>query len=697
MSFEIEELMNSQITFPDITRKHSPKVVEKVDKIILEYMKDYSQDLSKLIRKEKISIKLIDIFHRYQQLVRDNKLLSNDELAYHLTVKKNRGHSGVEVIAVSTFPMGKYAGCPANCHFCPKEPEMNFPVILKEKIYEDEEYLSFEIMETSEELLHYTRVISSIIYLDKTIPIQRMISHHKKIIATFFKKDFISIPSNNSTVMGFKTAQPRSYLSGEPAVARANQNQWDCIKQFRDIAIKRIHCGHNVTKVEVIVIGGTWSFYPKDYQEDFIRDIYFSANTLFDSEIREKKSMREEILENRSSKCRIIGLTLETRPDFIKEDEIKRFRSYGCTRVQLGIQHTDDKILKKINRGCTHQQNVKAIRLLKDAGFKVDIHLMPDLPSSSFWKDVKMFEQVLDTEDLQADQWKIYPCQTLEFTKIKEWYEKGEYKPYYEEKKMVYFDDVYWDDYYRTFHNLHPLFLTYLFLFFFLGMYAQIFSSVLLLVPIFIIIVMELTTETRTTNPLHHLLTWVIPKVHPWIRLNRIIRDNPERNIIGGLNKSHYRNEIEDYLEETGRVSQDIRYREIKEREFDENSVRLISRKYQASGGLEYFLSMEDTKNNYLLGFLRLRIPKKLEHYLPELSYSALIRELHVYGWMVPQGEKKSLVQHRGYGKLLLQEAEKLAKKHQFEKIAVISGEGVREYYQKQGYFTEGTFEVKNL
>jgi elongator complex protein 3 len=208
---------------------------------------------------------------------------------------------------------------------------------------------------------------------------------------------------------------------------------------------------------------------------------------------------------------------------------------------------------------------------------------------------------------------------------------------------------------------------------------------------------MELTTETRTTNPLHHLLTWVIPKVHPWIRLNRIIRDNPERNIIGGLNKSHYRNEIEDYLEETGRVSQDIRYREIKEREFDENSVRLISRKYQASGGLEYFLSMEDTKNNYLLGFLRLRIPKKLEHYLPELSYSALIRELHVYGWMVPQGEKKSLVQHRGYGKLLLQEAEKLAKKHQFEKIAVISGEGVREYYQKQGYFTEGTFEVKNL
>jgi len=698
MSIDIEDFMDTKISFPNMEEKHSRDTLDKIDKVIQSYQKDTSIPLKKIMKEHKVMVKHIDIFHRYQQLVLQDKMKSDSDLEYHLTTKKGRGHSGVEVIAVSTYPMGKYVGCPANCHFCPKEPEVNFPVILSELITENESYYLFKLEQSDEKYYHFTKVISSITINSKVIPVEKIVSYGKTPVVSFLKKNFENLPKLPLEVMAHKTAQPRSYLSSEPAVARANQNKWDCVRQFRDIALKRIHCGHSVTKVEGIVIGGTWSYYPKDYQSDFIRDFYYAANTLYDNESRERKSMSEEIILNRSSKCRVIGLTLETRPDFITTNEIKLLRSYGCTRVQLGIQHTDNKILKKINRGCTHEKNVKAIKLLKDAGFKVDIHLMPDLPGSNFWKDVSMMEQVLSTPDLQADQWKIYPCQTLEYTKIKEWYEKGEYQPYYEEEKLVNFDNVHLDLYFKDNREIPVILFGINLLMFCLGIgyYDWLF---ILSIPYYLFhCYLEMTNLNRMSNPLHHLLTYIVPKVHPWIRLNRIVRDNPKHMIVGGLNKAHYRNEIEQYLDETKQYSQDIRYREIKGREYDPDSTKLVIRKYQASGGMEYFLSFEDIKNDYLLGFLRLRIPPKQDHFLPELSNSALIRELHVYGWMVPQGMKTKIVQHQGFGRKLLKKAEEIAKSHSFDKIAVISGEGVREYYQKKnGYHTEGTYEVKLL
>lgn len=698
MSIDIEDFMNTKITLPNMEKKYPKFTLDKIDLVIQSYQKDPTQKLSKVMKKNKLHIKEIDLLHRYHQLVIQEKMKRDSKLEYYLTTKKGRGHSGVEVIAVSTYPMGKYVGCPADCHFCPKEPEVNFPVILSELVGEDDKYYLFKMVPSEEKYYHFTKVISSITVNSTKIAVQKIISYGKMPIVSLLKKDFPTVPELPLEVPAHKTAQPRSYLSSEPAVARANQNQWDCIKQFRDIAIKRIHCGHSVTKVEGIVIGGTWSYYPKDYQKDFIRDFYYAANTLYHEKTREKNTMEEEIKENRFSKCRVIGLTLETRPDFIHPKEISLLRSYGCTRVQLGIQHTDNKILKKINRGCTHEQNVRAIKLLKDAGFKVDIHLMPDLPGSDFWKDVSMMEQVLATPDLQADQWKIYPCQTLEYTKIKEWYEKGLYKPYYEEEKLVNFDNVHLDLYFKDNREI-PLILLGINLMMYLfgnNFYLLLFC---LSIPYYLFhLYLEATNLNRKTNPLHHLLTYVIPRVHPWIRLNRIIRDNPKHMIVGGVNKAHYRNEIEQYLAETNQKSQDIRYREIKGREYNPETTELIIRKYTASGGLEYFLSFEDTKNDYLLGFLRLRIPPKQTHFFPELSYTALVRELHVYGWMVPQGASGKIVQHQAFGKKLLQKAEEIAKSHSFVRIAVISGEGVREYYQKKnGYHTEGTYEVKLL
>jgi hypothetical protein len=161
--------------------------------------------------------------------------------------------------------------------------------------------------------------------------------------------------------------QPRSYLHDEPAVLRANQNDFDAVLQFVERATTLAMMGHPVDKIELLVLGGTWASYPVEYQEEFVRDLFYAANTFHNlTERRERKSLAEEQLINESAEAKIIGLTLETRPDTITPEEIKRFRKYGCTRVQLGIQHTDDGILKKINRGCTNQDAKDAIKLLKD-------------------------------------------------------------------------------------------------------------------------------------------------------------------------------------------------------------------------------------------------------------------------------------------------------------------------------------------
>lgn len=128
---------------------------------------------------------------------------------------------------------------------------------------------------------------------------------------------------------------------------------------------------------------------------------------------------------NEGADCKIIGLTLETRPDTIDAYELRRLRHYGCTRVQLGVQHTDDTVLTKINRGCTTADIIRALRLLKDACYKVDVHLMPNLPGASVEKDTIMFERMLYEGALQADQWKIYPCEIVPWTVIKKWYGAG--------------------------------------------------------------------------------------------------------------------------------------------------------------------------------------------------------------------------------------------------------------------------------
>jgi len=428
---------------------------------------------------------------------------------------------------------------------------------------------------------------------------------------------------------------PRSYLSDEPGVARGKRHRFDAVDQFFARAWTHSVNGHPIDKIEILVLGGTWTEYPREYQEEFIRDIFWSSNVFYDKlPKRAKRSLREEQVLNETALCRIIGLTLETRPDTIDEEEIKRLRYYGATRMQLGIQHTNDEILKKVNRGCYREDSVRATKLLKDAGFKIDYHLMPDLPGSTPEKDRDMFREVLFGPDLQADQWKIYPCETVPWTVIEKWYKEGTYVPYPDE---VLFD----------------------------------------------------------------LILEVKKAVHPWIRLNRVIRDIPDQYIMGGNAITNLRQQLQNTLKSQGHSCRCIRCREVGGRNVDPRKAILTVQKYESSGGDEYFLSFELPDKSIIFGFLRLRLSPDagLNGALPELTGCALIRELHVYGTLRPVGDTTGQVQsqHGGFGKRLMNAAERIALCKGYQKIAVISGIGTREYYRARGYYLQGTYMVKEI
>ena len=439
---------------------------------------------------------------------------------------------------------------------------------------------------------------------------------------------------------------PRSYIKEEPAVRRAAANDFDTVKQMYDRLTTYSLNGHPIDKLEIIVLGGTWSSYPKDYQGTFIRDLYYASNTFFDSNSnkRERKTLIDEKKINETALCKIIGLTLETRPDSITPDEISWFLKYGVTRVQLGIQHTDDTILKKINRGCYNQDSKNAIRLLKDAGFKIMIHIMPNLPFSSPDKDSDMFIEILQDEDLQADEWKIYPTSvtttsdkddTKVNTIIEKWYNDGKYVPYSESELM-------------------------------------------------------------------EVIKYVKAAIHPYIRISRIFRDIPKPNIVGGASIPHMRQVLQKEMAEDGLFCSCVRCCEVKDKVVEIDDIELVERTYRGSGGQEIFLSFESLEVNNqskrtIHAFLRLRLSSNT--FRKSLQNTALVRELHVYGKLIPTYLSKIETnnQHHGLGGRLLKRAEEIARREKFNKLAIISGVGVREYYRKKGYYLNDSYMMKNL
>jgi len=223
---------------------------------------------------------------------------------------------------------------------------------------------------------------------------------------------------------------PKSYLSNEPGAMRAVLDNFSATDQVKTRLKSLAMQGHEIDKIEMIVLGGTFSFYEKKYKNEFIKELFDACNGV------KSKSLSNAQEINETANSRIIGLSLETRPDHINEEEVKYFRKLGSTKVQLGVQHTNDKILEKIQRGEKRSDTVKAIQLLKDAGFKIATHLMPNLPGSTPELDIEMINEFFENQDFKPDHIKLYPCVVTPYSELENWFKKGEFKTYSDETLM---------------------------------------------------------------------------------------------------------------------------------------------------------------------------------------------------------------------------------------------------------------------
>ncbi len=434
---------------------------------------------------------------------------------------------------------------------------------------------------------------------------------------------------------------PKSYFSTQPAMLRAVRNGFNCYKQMKTRLNGLKTQGHDTSKIDVRTAGGTWSSYPLDYQEHFVKSIYFALNEgpgeFLDEETVEKliseANLADLIKTNETAESRCVGLWIETRPDWVTIEEIIRLRNFGVTGIELGIQTTSDPVNEFNERGHGLAESIAATKLARDAGLKVCHHLMPNLPTATMEDDLNSIADLFGKGILEPDYIKVYPCMVTPYTKLAKMIEKD----------------------------------------------PSIFTP-------------------YSDQELSQLLVEILKKVPEYCRIIRILRDFPSELILQGSKISNLRQ----VLEQQGVKARDIRAREIKGENFDPENVELICRSYEANAGTEHFLSFEDTSQDKLIGLLRLRLPQNQNDiYIPELKNAALIRELHVYGTQKSLKKNSqtlsSQTQHQGFGQRLMHEAEQKAKQAGFSKIAVISAIGTREYYKKLGYKLEGTYMTKEI
>lgn len=347
-------------------------------------------------------------------------------------------------------------------------------------------------------------------------------------------------------------------------------------------------------------------------------------------------SLQEAIINNETAPHRCVGLTIETRPDWCFERHVDLMLSYGATRVEIGVQTLKKDALERTKRGHTLEDVWKSTRIAKNSLLKVCYHMMPGLYSSPE-EDVAMFKELFENEVYRPDMLKIYPLLIIKGTEIyKEW-EEGKIRPYSSEEAA------------------------------------------------------DVIVEAYKHIPYY-------------TRVMRVQRDIPAYLIDDGVKKSNLREMIERRLEKCSIMPKEIRYREVGHNilkgkaRLDDLDPELVVRKYDASDGEEYFISFEDKKADLLFAFLRLRKPAN-SHRKEITSESVGIRELHVYGEQLSLGKRNNASpQHKGLGKKLMEEAERIAKEElDSSKILVISGVGVRNYYRKLGYSLDGPYMSKRL
>lgn len=423
---------------------------------------------------------------------------------------------------------------------------------------------------------------------------------------------------------GIDNNSPQAYTGYEPAALRGRNNGYDAYNQVFNRLKQLDTIGHDTSKVDLIIMGGTFTARPREYQESFVKGCLDGMNRSIAS------TLEEAILENEGSERRCIGLTVETKPDWFFEREIDISLGYGTTKVELGVQNISERILRTNGRGHGISEIVKSTKLSRDAGLKIVYHLMPGMPGSSIEDDKNSFDLMINDPAYRPDMLKIYPTLVVKETAIYRMWKQGRYMP--------------------------------------------------------------LDTDSAV-----ELITYFMKKMPPWIRVQRMQRDIPVKFIEAGVKRSDIRNMVDQRLAELGINTMEMRAREIGRVPEGGEIPSLIRRDYEAGGGREIFLSYE-TEDNRLVGFVRLRIPSQDAH-RREIRGSSIIREIKVFGNVVPVGGKSGdRWQHKGYGGLLIFEAERITKEEEgLNRILVISGIGVREYFRKLGYERAGPYMSKRL
>lgn len=476
---------------------------------------------------------------------------------------------------------------------------------------------------------------------------------------------------------------PKSYLSREPGAQRAAQHDFDPYAQTLARLVAYHHTGHAVDKVELIILGGTWSFYPESYQVWFVKRCFDAMNDferwagranlprdvlpkgpinfrsledhfdgrdiertynqvvsdflrhtlggelLADSEHAGWAELEEVQLHNERATARCVGLVVETRPDHLSPEEVIRVRRLGCTKVQIGFQSLDDEVLRLNHRGHDVAATRRAVGMLRQAGFKIHAHWMPNLHGSNPRRDVEDFERLFADPDFRPDELKIYPCSLIETAELMQVYERGEWRPYEE-------------------------------------------------------------------NELLEVLTCCLPRIPPWCRLTRVIRDIPGDDILVGNKTTNFRQVAEKELEGRGERCRDIRAREIRGRSVQRDALRLEALEYASGIGREIFFQMV-TGEDILAGFCRLSLPAE-PVFVEEIADSAMIREVHVYGAVVGIGDQREgPSQHLGLGRQLVEAAAERARVEGFSDLAVISSVGTRDYYRGLGFGDGDLYQHRRL
>jgi elongator complex protein 3 len=477
---------------------------------------------------------------------------------------------------------------------------------------------------------------------------------------------------------------PKSYLAREPGAQRAAHHAFDPYGQTLGRLLAFHHTGHQVDKVELIILGGTWSFYPEPYQIWFVKRCFDALNDfapeptpappdaapgrvefgalaaevdgrtmattynqivtrflheqqggklLASAEHATWDELRAVQQHNEHSKARCVGLVLETRPDHLDEAEALRLRRLGATKVQIGYQSLSDRVLALNQRGHDVAATRRAMNILRQAGFKIHAHWMPNLYGSDPEHDIADFATLFKDPDFRPDELKIYPCSLLPSAELMRFYEQGQWRPY-------------------------------------------------------------------SAAELTHVLAECLLQVPPYCRVTRVVRDIPGDDILVGNKVTNLREVVERDLARRGLALQDIRAREIRSRRVALADLRLVSSEYASAIGREVFLQFV-TAQQHVVGFCRLSLPQA-PVFAAEIATSAMIREVHVYGVVVgfgelPQVPERPRSQHAGLGRQLVEAAAQRAAQAGFRRLAVISAVGTRAYYRGLGFVDGELYQHRQL